>query len=117
MHYFYLYFSVTQSAATPSVYQVTAIGGYMESGTLTITDYTKSFLLEEADKVSASMNVNGSWRITLNTSDSSAMVSVYVETSLMWQKLMHNGETEVLYYTSMKPAIDKGKLDWEFSVE
>lgn len=108
--------SVTQSAATPSVYQVTAIGGYMEAGTLTITDYTKEFELEEANRVSASMNVNGSWRITLHTSRSSAKVSVYAGTSLMWQQLMHNGETEVLYYTSMKPAIDVGELDWEFSV-
>ena len=108
--------NVTQSAATPSVYQVTAIGGYMEAGTLTITDYTKEFELEEANRVSASMNVNGSWRITLHTSRSSAMVSVYAGTSLMWQQLMHNRETEVLYYTSMKPAIDVGELDWEFSV-
>lgn len=111
-----MYFAVTQSAATPSVYQVTAIGGYMESGTLTITDYTKEFELEEAGRVSASMNVDGSWRITLHTSKSSAMVSVYAGTSLMWQQLMHDGETEVLYYTSMKPAIDMGELDWEFSV-
>lgn len=108
--------NVTQSAATPSVYQVTAIGGYMEAGYLTITDYTKEFDLQEADRVPASMKVNDSWRITLHTSRPSAMVSVYAGTSLMWQQLMHDGETEVLYYTSMKPAIDMGELDWEFSV-
>jgi hypothetical protein len=106
MYYFYLYFTVTQSAATPSVYQVTAIGGYMEAGYLTITDYTKEFDLQEVDRVPASMKVNDSWRITLHTSRPSAMVSVYAGSSLMWQQLMHDGETEVLYYTSMKPAID-----------
>ena len=107
---------VTQSAAAPSVYQVTAIGGYMKAGTLTITDYTKEFELEEANEVPASMNVYGSWRITLHTSRPSAMVSVYAGTSLRWQQLMHDGETEVLNYTSMKPAIDMGILDWVFSV-
>lgn len=110
------YITVTQSAATPSVYQVTAIGGYMEAGTLTITDYTKEFELEEANQVSASMISGGTWRLTLHTSRSSAMVSVYAGTSLMWQQLMHNGESEVLSYNDMKPAIDMEEFDWEFSV-
>lgn len=88
----------------------------MDAGYLTITDYTKEFDLQEVDRVPASMKVNGSWRITLHTFQPSAMVSVYAGTSLMWQQLMHDGETEVLYYTSMKPAIDMGELNWEFSV-
>lgn len=88
----------------------------MEAGYLTITDYTKEFDLQEANRVPASMKFNDSWRITLHTSRPSAMVSVYAGTTLMWQQLMHNGETEVLYYTSMKPAIEVGELDWEFSV-
>lgn len=88
----------------------------MDAGTLTITDYTKEFELEEAYRVPASMNVNGSWRITLHTSRSSAMVSVYAGTSLMWQQQMHDGESEILSYNDMKPAIDMGELDWEFSV-
>jgi hypothetical protein len=100
----------------PSVYQVTAIGGYMEAGTLTITDYTKEFELEEANRVPASMLAGGTWRLTLHTSRSSAMVSVYAGTSLMWQQLMHDGESEILSYNDMKPAIDMGELDWEFSV-
>lgn len=108
--------SVTQSAATPSVYQVTAIGGYMEAGYLTITDYTKEFELEEANRVPASMLAGGTWRLTLHTSRSSAMVSVYAGTSLMWQQQMYDGESEILSYNDMKPAIDKGELDWEFSV-
>lgn len=108
--------NVTQSAATPSVYQVTAIGGYMEAGTLTITDYTKEFELEEANRVSAYMISGGTWRLTLHTSRSSAMVSVYAGTSLMWQQLMHDGESEILSYNDMKPAIDMEEFDWEFSV-
>lgn len=108
--------SVTQSAATSSVYQVTAIGGYMEAGYLTITDYTKEFELEEANRVPASMLAGGTWRLTLHTSRSSAKVSVYAGTSLMWQQQMYDGESEILSYNDMKPAIDKGELDWEFSV-
>lgn len=88
----------------------------MEAGTLTITDYTKEFELEEANRVSASMISGGTWRLTLHTLRSSAMVSVYAGTSLMWQQLMHNGESEILSYNDMKPAIDMGELDWEFSV-
>lgn len=88
----------------------------MEAGTLTITDYTKEFELEEANRVSASMISGGTWRLTLHTSRSSAMVSVYAGTSLMWQQLMHNGESEILSYNDMKPAIDMEELDWEFSV-
>ena len=88
----------------------------MEAGTLTITDYTKEFELEEANRVPASMLAGGTWRLTLHTSRSSAMVSVYAGTSLMWQQLMHNGESEILSYNDMKPAIDMGELDWEFSV-
>lgn len=109
-------YTVTQFAATPSVYQVTAIGGYMEAGTLTITDYTKEFELEEANRVAASMLVGGTWRLTLHTKRSSAMVSVYAGTSLMWQQLMRDGESEILSYNDMKPAIDMEELDWEFSV-
>lgn len=88
----------------------------MEAGTLTIIDYTKEFELEEANRVSASMISGGTWRLTLHTSRSSAMVSVYAGTSLMWQQLMHNGESEILSYNDMKPAIDMEELDWEFSV-
>lgn len=88
----------------------------MEAGYLTITDYTKEFELEEANRVSASMISGGTWRLTLHTSRSSAMVSVYAGTSLMWQQLMHNGESEILSYNDMKPAIDMEELDWEFSV-
>lgn len=88
----------------------------MEAGTLTIADYTKEFNLEEADRVSASMISGGTWRLTLHTSRSSAMVSVYAGTSLMWQQLMHNGESEILSYNDMKPAIDMEEFDWEFSV-
>lgn len=88
----------------------------MEAGYLTITDYTKEFELEEANRISASMISGGTWRLTLHTSRSSAMVSVYAGTSLMWQQLMHNGESEILSYNDMKPAIDMEELDWEFSV-
>lgn len=88
----------------------------MEAGYLTITDYTKEFELEEANRVPASMISGGTWRLTLHTSRSSAMVSVYAGTSLMWQQLMHNGESEILSYNDMKPAIDMEELDWEFSV-
>lgn len=88
----------------------------MEAGYLTITDYTKEFELAEANRISASMISGGTWRLTLHTSRSSAMVSVYAGTSLMWQQLMHNGESEILSYNDMKPAIDMEELDWEFSV-
>lgn len=108
--------SVTQSAKTPSVYKVTAVGGYMEAGSIFLTDSTREFELEEAERVSASMNVNGFWKITLHTSRSSATVTVYAGTSLMWQQTMRDGETGILDYTSVKSAIDAGKLEWEFSV-
>lgn len=108
--------TVIQSAAAPTVYQVTAIGGYMEAGTLIITDYTKEFELEEANRVPASMLKGGTWRLALHTSRSSAVVSVYAGTSLMWQQQMHDGESEILSYNDMKPAIDMGEFDWEFSV-
>lgn len=88
----------------------------MEAGTLTITDYTKEFELEESNRVPASMLAGGTWRLTLHTSRSSAMVSVYAGTSLMWQQQMHDGESEILSYNDMKSAIDMGELDWEFSV-
>lgn len=88
----------------------------MEAGTLTITDYTKEFELEEANRVTASMLAGGTWRLTLHTIRSSAMVSVYAGASLMWQQLMHDGESKILSYNDMKSAIDKGELDWEFSV-
>lgn len=88
----------------------------MEAGYLTITDYTKEFELKEANRVAASMLAGGTWRLTLHTSRSSAMVSVYAGTFLMWQQLMHDGESEILSYNDMKPAIDMGELDWEFSV-
>ena len=88
----------------------------MEAGYLTITDYTKEFELQEANRVAASMLAGGTWRLTLHTPRSSAMVSVYAGTSLMWQHLMHDGESEILSYNYMKPAIDMGELDWEFSV-
>lgn len=88
----------------------------MEAGTLTITDYTKEFELKETNRVAASMLAGGTWRLILHTPLSSAMVSVYAGTSLMWQQLMHDGESEILSYNDMKPAIDMGELDWEFSV-
>lgn len=34
----------------------------------------------------------------------------------MWQQQMHDGESEILSYNDMKPAIDMGEFDWEFSV-
>lgn len=88
----------------------------MEAGTLTITDYTKEFELEESNRVPASMLEGGTWRLTLHTSRRAAMVFVYAGTSLMWKQLMHDGESEILSYNDMKPAIDMGELDWEFSV-
>lgn len=88
----------------------------MEAGTLIITDYTKEFELKEANQVSASMVSGGTWRLTLHTSRSSATVSVRAGTSLMWQQLMHDGESAILSYNDMKPAIDIEEFDWEFSV-
>lgn len=108
--------SVTQSAATPSVYQITVVGGYMETGQVTINDSTKSFLLEEADQVAATMPTGGVWRITLTTASSSSMVEVHAGGTLVWQRSMNEGDVQNLTYNDMKSVIDKGDLEWEFRV-
>ena len=108
--------SVTQSAATPSVYQITVVGGYMETGQVTINDSTKSFLLEESDQVAATMPTGGVWRITLTTASSSSMVEVHAGGTLVWQRSMNEGDVQNLTYNDMKSVIDKGDLEWEFRV-
>lgn len=108
--------AVNQASAMSSVYEVTVVGGSMEVGQVTINDSTKEFLLEESDHVAASMPTGGVWRITLTTASSSAMVSVYAGGYLMWQRSMNEGDVQNLTYADMKSAIDKGDLEWEFSV-